>query len=53
LLRGYVAGNRDKTVAALSTRPAACLVLLHGRVSFGFNLMVLALTINLVASVLG
>jgi uncharacterized membrane protein len=29
------------------------LVLLHGLVSFGFNLMVLALTINLVASALG
>lgn len=29
------------------------LVLLHGLVSFGFNLMVLALTLNLVASVLG
>jgi uncharacterized membrane protein len=29
------------------------LVLLHGLVSFGFNLLVLALTINLVASALG
>lgn len=29
------------------------LVLLHGIVSFGFNLLVLALTINLVASALG
>ena len=29
------------------------LVLLHGLVSFGFNLMVLALTLNLVASALG
>jgi uncharacterized membrane protein len=29
------------------------LVLLHGLVSFGFNLMVLALTINLIASALG
>ena len=29
------------------------LVLLHGLVSFGYNLMVLALTINLVASALG
>jgi uncharacterized membrane protein len=28
-------------------------VLLHGLVSFGFNLMVLALTLNLVASALG
>lgn len=29
------------------------LVLLHGLVSFGFNLLVLALTLNLVASALG
>jgi uncharacterized membrane protein len=29
------------------------LALLHGLVSFGFNLMVLALTLNLVVSALG
>lgn len=37
----------------IASPPMRRLVLLHGLVSFGFNLMVLALTLNLVASALG
>ncbi|MGE5320782.1 MAG: DUF1345 domain-containing protein [Hyphomicrobiaceae bacterium] len=38
---------------AITTTAMRRLVLVHGLVSFGFNLLVLALTINLVASALG
>lgn len=38
---------------AITTTAMRRLVLLHGLVSFGFNLLVLALTLNLVASALG
>jgi uncharacterized membrane protein len=38
---------------AITTTAMRRLVLMHGLVSFGFNLLVLALTINLVASALG
>ena len=37
---------------AITTTAMRRLVLVHGLVSFGFNLLVLALTINLVASAL-
>lgn len=38
---------------AITTTAMRRLVLLHGLVSFGFNILVLALTLNLVASALG
>jgi uncharacterized membrane protein len=38
---------------AITTTAMRRLVLVHGLVSFGFNLLVLALTINLIASALG
>jgi uncharacterized membrane protein len=47
---GMTSQTADVGVAQAAMRR---LVLLHGLVSFGFNLLVLALTINLVASALG
>ena len=47
---GMTSQTADVGVAQTAMRR---LVLLHGLVSFGFNLLVLALTINLVASALG